>query len=152
MITNWNRHVAMTFSISNICLWIETKTACSGITILPGPTASTRAPMALPSFQSVVKFLMGSSGTLFCTHRSSLCLGVGPSLAPEYKSFPRFTWLSNSLICRSNQQTVIMIDRHRKQHTLIWYTEHGTWYMVHGTRNLPSFSFPIHISLFVGIS
>ena len=42
----------------------------------PGAQESTRAPMLVPSFQSVVKFLMGRSGILFCTHSSSLCFGV----------------------------------------------------------------------------
>lgn len=31
---------------------------------LPGATASTKAPTAFPSFQSVVKFVIGKSGTL----------------------------------------------------------------------------------------
>jgi hypothetical protein len=40
--------------------------------LLPGATASTSAPTALPSFQSDVKFVMGRSGTLLWIQCSNL--------------------------------------------------------------------------------
>lgn len=40
--------------------------------LIPGATASTNAPTALPSFQSDVKFVMGRSGTLLWIQCSNL--------------------------------------------------------------------------------
>jgi hypothetical protein len=40
--------------------------------ILPGATASTNAPTALPSFQSDVKFVIGRSGSLLWIQCSNL--------------------------------------------------------------------------------
>lgn len=42
----------------------------------PGAQLSTRAPRARPVCQSLLKLVMGSSGSLFWIHPSSLCLGV----------------------------------------------------------------------------
>lgn len=40
--------------------------------VLPGATASTNAPTALPSFQSDVKFVIGRSGSLLWIQCSNL--------------------------------------------------------------------------------
>jgi len=42
----------------------------------PGAQLSTRAPRARPVCQSLLKLVIGSSGSLFWIHPSSLCLGV----------------------------------------------------------------------------
>src|SRR6218665_712067 len=42
----------------------------------PGATPSTSAPMAFPSFQSVAKFSICRSGTLFWIQASRRCFGV----------------------------------------------------------------------------
>ena len=63
----------------------KTVEAAAKMMTSPGAMESTSAPMARPSFQSVVKFLMGWSGTLFWTQASRRCLGVD-SLGPPGSS------------------------------------------------------------------
>uniref|UniRef100_A0A6B0U022 Putative secreted protein n=1 Tax=Ixodes ricinus TaxID=34613 RepID=A0A6B0U022_IXORI len=54
----------------------------------PGARASTKAPTAVPSFQSDVKLVMGFSGSLLWIQRSRRCLGVGPVFSKAESSSP----------------------------------------------------------------
>lgn len=47
-----------------LCIYYSFMDRNTVLFCVPGATASTKAPTALPSFQSVVKLLMGRSGNL----------------------------------------------------------------------------------------
>ncbi|KAH9421618.1 hypothetical protein DERP_009021 [Dermatophagoides pteronyssinus] len=76
----------------------------------PGAHASTNAPSAIPLFQSVVKLLIGTSGTLFCIQANKRCLDKTSTNA--IKRIPSLKSVVISAICLLTVRRCSFAHRH----------------------------------------